>query len=156
MPLYPGRCPGLRASAPSGRAAYMGCCPFRACCLYGLLPFQGVLLIWASAPSGRAAYMGFCPFRACSLYGLLPFQGVLLIWASALSGRAAYMGFWPFQGVLLIWAFGPSRRCCPMQISQNFPSCTVEITQHALLYGCIYPARPERAEAPSPGQRPGY
>ena len=23
-------------------------CPFRACCLYGLLPFQGVLLIWAS------------------------------------------------------------------------------------------------------------
>ena len=34
----PGRCPGLRASAPSGRAAYMG-----------------------FLPSGRAAYMGFLP-----------------------------------------------------------------------------------------------
>ena len=31
---------------------------------YELLPFQGVLLIWASALSGRAAYIGFCPFRA--------------------------------------------------------------------------------------------
>ena len=29
----PGRCPGLRASAPSGRAAYKSFCPFRACCL---------------------------------------------------------------------------------------------------------------------------
>ena len=36
------------------------------------------------------------------------------------------------------------------------PSCTVEIIQHALLYGWNYPARPEWAEAPSPGQRPGY
>ena len=74
MPLYPGRCPGLGASAPSGRAAYMGSLDFRA------------MLLWAF-------------------------------------GRAAYMGFWLFG------------RCCPMQISQNFPSCMVEITQHALLYG---------------------
>ena len=91
-------------------------CPFRACCLYGLLPLQGI-----------AAYMGFCPFRACSLYGLLGLQG------------DAVMGFW---ALLLIWAFGPSGRCCPMQISQNFravwlklpstPFCMVEITQHAL------------------------
>ena len=79
--LYPGRCPGLGASALSGRAA-VGCLPFRACCLYGLLGLQGASLIAlypgrcpglrASAPSGRAAYMGFCPFRACCLYGLLP------------------------------------------------------------------------------------
>ena len=52
--LSPGRCPGLGASAPSGRAAYMGCLTFWACCFYGLLPFQGVLL-WASWPFGRAA-----------------------------------------------------------------------------------------------------
>ena len=39
----PGRCPGLRASAPSGRAAYMDFWPFRA-------------LPWAKSfcPSGRA------------------------------------------------------------------------------------------------------
>ena len=30
-------------------------CPFRACCLYELLPLQGVLLVWASALAGRAA-----------------------------------------------------------------------------------------------------
>ena len=146
--LYPGRCPGLRASAPSGRAAYMGFCPFRACCLYGLLPLQGIAaymgfcpfralqLIWAAWTSGRccygflgiAAYMGCLDFRAmllwffwrCCLYGLLGLQG------------DAVMGFW---ALLLIWAFGPSGRCCPMQISQNFPSCMVEITLHALLYG---------------------
>ena len=98
----PGRCLGLRASAPSGRAA-VGCLTIRACCLYGLLGLQG----------------------------------------------DAVMGFW---ALLLIWAFGPSGRCCPMQISQNFravwlklpsmPFCTVEITQHALLYGWIYPACP--------------
>ena len=45
----PGRCPGLRASAPSGRAAYMGCLDFR------------VMLLWAF---GRAAYMGSLDFRA--------------------------------------------------------------------------------------------
>ena len=91
----PGRCPGLRASAPSGRAA-VGCLTIRA-----------LLLIWAAWTSGRccygllgvAAYMGFCPFRACCLYGLLGLQGASLIAlypgrcpglrASALSGRAA-------------------------------------------------------------------
>ena len=36
------------------------------------------------------------------------------------------------------------------------PSCTVEIILYTLLYGLIYPARPEGAEALSPGQRPGY
>ncbi|MGM9726764.1 MAG: hypothetical protein ACI3YJ_04040, partial [Prevotella sp.] len=85
----PGRCPGLRASALSGRAACwaccfqgvllagraacMGFCPFRACCLLG------VLLVWASALAERAACMSFCPFRACCLYGLLPLLGVLLL-----------------------------------------------------------------------------
>ena len=43
----PGRCPGLRASAPSGRAAYIG-----------------------FLPSGRVAYMGFLAFWVCYLYGL--------------------------------------------------------------------------------------
>ena len=37
--------------------------------------------------------------------------------------------------------------CCvsddhPMQISQNFPICTVEIILHTLLYGWNYPVRP--------------
>ena len=36
------------------------------------------------------------------------------------------------------------------------PFCMVEIILFTLLYGLIYPARPERAEALSPGQRPGY
>ena len=40
----PGRCPGLRASALSGRAAYIGFLAFRACCLYWLLAFRAVLL----------------------------------------------------------------------------------------------------------------
>ena len=44
---------------------------------------------------------------------------------------------WQISGVI----------CCvsddhPMQISQNFPTCMVEITQHALLYGWNYPAHP--------------
>ena len=80
----------------------------------------------ASALSGRAA-VGCLTIRACCFYGLLGLQG------------DAVMGFW---ALLLIWAFGPSGRCCPMQISQNFPSCMVEITQHALLYGWNYPACP--------------
>ena len=41
----PGRCPGLRASAPSGRVAYMS--------------LLGVLLTWAFGPLWRAAYMSF-------------------------------------------------------------------------------------------------
>ena len=41
----PGRCPGLRASAPSGRVAYMS--------------LLGVLLTWAFGLSERAAYMSF-------------------------------------------------------------------------------------------------
>ena len=43
-PNNPGRCPGLRASALSGRAACIHCPGLR-----------------ASALSGRAAYMSFCP-----------------------------------------------------------------------------------------------
>ena len=61
-------------SALAGRAACW------ACCLYGLLPLLSVLL------AGRAACMGFCPFRACCLYELLPLLSVLLVWASALTG----------------------------------------------------------------------
>ena len=97
-------------------------------CILKLLPLQGASLI--------ALYPGRC----------------LGLRASAPSGRAAYMGFCPFRALQLIWAFGPSGRCCPMQISQNFravwlklpstPFCMVEITQHALLYGWNYPACP--------------
>ena len=56
-------------------------CPFRACCCgllgllgvaayMGILPFLGVLLIWASWFFGRSA-VGFWTFRACCC-GLLP------------------------------------------------------------------------------------
>ena len=48
----PGRCPGLRASALSGRAAYIGFLVFRACCLYELFGLYGVLLILASCLQG--------------------------------------------------------------------------------------------------------
>ena len=65
----PGRCPGLGASAPSGRAAYMSFLAFMACCLYWLLAFRACCLYWLLA------------FRACCLYGLLGLLGVLLIWA---------------------------------------------------------------------------
>ena len=44
----PGRCPGLWASAPSGRAAYMS-----------FLAFRALLLIWASWPLGRCCLYGF-------------------------------------------------------------------------------------------------
>nr|WP_302197851.1 hypothetical protein [uncultured Prevotella sp.] len=47
-------------------------CPFRACCLLGVLL------------AGRAACMGFCPCLS-----------VLLVWASALAERAACMDFCP-------------------------------------------------------------
>ena len=57
-----------KASALSGRAAYIGFLAFWVCCLYEFLGLQGVLLILASAPSGRVAYIGF-----------LAFMGVLLI-----------------------------------------------------------------------------
>ena len=48
MPLYPGRCPGLRASAPSGRAA-VGCLIFRAMQLwaFGRAAYMGCLALWA-------------------------------------------------------------------------------------------------------------
>ena len=66
----------LWAAWPSGCAA-MGCLTFRACCLYGLLGLQGVLLIWASWPFGRAA-VGFWTFMA------------MLLWASWPFGRCCY------------------------------------------------------------------
>ena len=74
--LYPGRCHGLWASAPSGRAACAFCpanCFIPRVLPLGceLLPLQGVLL--ASFVLLIALYPGCCP-------GL---------WASALSGRAA-------------------------------------------------------------------
>ena len=57
----PGRCPGLRASAPLGRAAVV------------CLTIRALLLIWAAWTSGRccygflgvAAYMGFWLFGRC-------------------------------------------------------------------------------------------
>ena len=53
----PGRCPGLRASAPSGRVAYMS--------------LLGVLLTWAFWPLWRAAYIGFLVQGVWSLYAKL-------------------------------------------------------------------------------------
>ena len=70
----PGRCPGLRASAPSGRAASMSFCPLpmlstgdrwlRACCFYELLSFT-----YVSA--------GDLWFRAYCFYELSPFTFAL-------------------------------------------------------------------------------
>ena len=107
----PGRCPGLRASAPSGRAAYISFLPSGRAAYIGFLP------------SGRAAYIGFLAFMACCLYWLLGLYGVLLIWASCL------------QGVLLIWASWPFGCATYMGFKlPNLSSCMVDITQHALQY----------------------
>ena len=48
----PGRCPGLGASALSGRAAYMSFLAFWVCSLYEFLGLPGVLLIRASCLQG--------------------------------------------------------------------------------------------------------
>ena len=77
-PNNPGRCPGLRASALSGRAACIHCPGLRASALSGRAACIHCPGLRASAPSGRAACI-HCP-------GLR---------ASALSGRAAYMSFCP-------------------------------------------------------------
>ena len=57
----PGRCPGLRASAPSGRVAYMS--------------LLGVLLTWAFGPLWRAAYMGFWPSERAAYMSFLALLG---------------------------------------------------------------------------------
>ena len=80
----PGRCPGLRASAPSGRAAYMSFLPSGRAAYIGFLS------------SGRAAYIGFLPSGRAAYIGFLP------------SGRAAYIGFLPlgcvaYIGFLAFW-----------------------------------------------------
>ena len=54
----PGRCPGLRASALSGRAAYMSFLPSGRAAYIGFLPL------------GRVAYIGFLAFMASYLYEL--------------------------------------------------------------------------------------
>ena len=54
----PGRCPGLGASAPSGRAAYIGFLPSGRAAYIGFLP-SGRAAYIGFLPSGRVAYMGF-------------------------------------------------------------------------------------------------
>ena len=59
-------------------------CPFRACCFYELLPFQGVLLLRTFALTGRAALAQNKTQGVALGYELLPLQGVLLLRTSAL------------------------------------------------------------------------
>ena len=54
-----------------------------------------------------------------------------------------------------VWLKLPSTPPVWLKLSST-PFSMVEITQYTLQYGWNYPARPERAEALSPGQRPGY
>ena len=65
----PGRCPGLRASAPSGRAAYMSFLPLWRATYIGFLP-SGRAAYIGFLPSGRVAYIGFLAFMASYLYEL--------------------------------------------------------------------------------------
>ncbi len=60
-PNNPGRCPGLRASALSGRAACIHCPGLRASAPSGRAACIHCPGLRASALSGRAAYMSFCP-----------------------------------------------------------------------------------------------
>ena len=73
----PGRCPGLRASALSGRVDYIGFLPS------GRVAYIGFL------PSGRAAYIGFLPSGRVAYIGFLPL------------GRVAYIGFLAFMASYL-------------------------------------------------------
>ena len=100
-------------------------------CILKLLPLQGALqidIIPRALPWARS----FCPFRACCLYGLLPFQGVLL-WAFGPSWRCC-CGLLGLLGVAAIALKYPIRPPVRLKLSCT-PFCTVEFTQHALLYG---------------------
>ena len=61
----PGRCPGLRASAPSGRAASMSFCPLPL--LYPSARDFQFRYASVTAGSGRAASMNFCPYLCLTL-----------------------------------------------------------------------------------------
>ena len=74
----PGRCPGLGASAPSGRAAYIGFLPLGRVAYIGFLPLGRAAYI-GFLPLGRVAYIGFLAFWVCCLYEFLGLPGVLLI-----------------------------------------------------------------------------
>ena len=54
-----------------------------------------------------------------------------------------------------VWLKLPSTPPVWLKLSST-PFSMVEITQYTLQYGWNYPARPERAEALSPGRCPGY
>ena len=86
--LYPGRCPGLGASALSGRAAVDFLAFWALLLIWAFGPFQGVLL-WAAwffgayccgllGLFGVAAYMCFLAFRACWVISTI--QKVVLLW----------------------------------------------------------------------------
>ena len=86
--LYPGRCPGLWASAPSGRAACVFCpancliprmlpwaesfCPFRACCLRLLQ--EKAFTFWAFLSQRVHRFTSFVTFR------WIPVKGGLTQW----------------------------------------------------------------------------
>ena len=113
--LYPGRCPGLWASAPSGRAACVFCpanclipralpwavsfCPFRraACVFCPANCFIPRAMPWAES---------FCPFRACCLRLLQ--EKAFTFWAF-LSQRVhrftPFVTFWwiPVKGGFTPW-----------------------------------------------------
>ena len=129
----PGRCPGLRASAPSGRAAYMGCLDFRVmllwafgrCCLYGLLALWA-LLSHSNFAEFSELYGWNYPARPSVRLKLpsMPFCMVEITLHTLLYG-------WNYPARPSVWLKLP---CMPF--------CTVEITLHTLLYGWNYPACP--------------
>ena len=91
----PGRCPGLRASAPSGRAAYMSFLPSGRAAYIGFLP------------SGRAAYIGFLPSGRAAYIGFLP------LW------RATYIGFLPLWRATYKSFKLPNLSSCTIDITQH-------------------------------------
>ena len=69
-PTNPGRCPGLRVSAPSGRAATMNFCPFMACWFYELGPSWRAA--WASARAWPRAILEMFNFMSTEAFILTP------------------------------------------------------------------------------------
>ena len=84
----PGRCPGLRASAP-----------FRACCFYGLLGLQG------------DAVMGFW---ACCLYGLLALWALL---SHSNFAEFSELYGWNYPARPSVWLKLPSMPFCTVEIT---------------------------------------
>ena len=141
----PGRCPGLWASAPSGRAA-VGCLTIRACCLYGQLGLQGVSVPFKFRRIFRAVWLKLPSTPFCMVE--ITQHALLYGWNypthPSVRLNLPCMPFCTVEITLHTLLYGWNYPACP-SVRLNLPCmpfCTVEITLHTLLYGWNYPTHP--------------